>query len=202
MKFLPSEELRALCRSSGSYLEGICNSNSFWIERFSEILGFELPRFPPEEVDYANLGWIISPHYIEFVKSNYGDYNYAEIMFSAAAGEGYLLLLPVLIKNGVDLVKLQPFSIFEASLYGHDEIVKFILDNVPKTEHSYPDSALHSSARIGHVTVLSLLLDDRDSTGHDGYDLDILLGDAVWGNRLDTTTYLLERAQILNNICY
>ena len=187
---IPDDELRGVCQSGNAYLGRICHDTEFWRLRLSKILGTNLPRYPVKEVDYAKLGRDLSPHYLEYVEVEFGNYSYAEIMFVEAAQLGYLSLLPILLDRGVDLVKIQSRAIVGASFAGHDKVVKFILDNVPKSEHSYSGLALVGAARGGSVQILSLLVNDGANIHNED---DLPLREAVARGHLDAVVYLLEQ---------
>lgn len=121
-----------------------------------------------------------------------------------AAKEGDLEKVKRLVESGANVneitTKGHTTPLFNAALYGHLDIVVYLVENVAKVnkrsgEH---DTALHGAAAQGHLDIVKYLVErDADTNVVDLYG-DTPLSLASERGDLDTVTYLVENGANIN----
>jgi ankyrin repeat protein len=181
-------------------LNRFCKDESFWRNRFIKNFG-EINK--DDTRSWRNT-------YLLLVK-----YLNLEDPIESAAKDGYIDIVEYFINRGGD----SSTAIYPAALYGHFDLIKYIVDN-----YNYPDvyledaltaaaegghleilvflmnkgytngGLLHYAAKGGHIDVIKFLIDKGYNNWNDG------LNGAIVGGHMDLVKYFIELGAKVSNI--
>ena len=191
---LDDKDLVSYCRTNKA-MNKICNDQTFWFNR----LRTRFPQIDMELMKKVKTGsW--SDVYVEMVqfvrsvnkaywlrnKEEVISFQDKDLALKAASLRGHLEIVKYLVENGADIHAEKDVALRSASFKGHLDIVKFLVENGADI-HARNYDALRKASQLGHLDIVKYLVEN-------GADIharnDLALKTASQRGHLEVVNYL------------